>query len=32
MPVVDVDGVRLGRGPAAGALQQALRKEAREPA
>lgn len=32
MPVVDVDGVRLGRGPAAGALQQALRKEARAPA
>jgi 4-amino-4-deoxychorismate lyase len=35
MPAVEVDGFRLGRGPAADALQQALRKEAgrrREPA
>jgi 4-amino-4-deoxychorismate lyase len=32
MPAVEVDGLRLGRGPAADALQQALRKEAREPA
>jgi 4-amino-4-deoxychorismate lyase len=28
MPVVEVDGVRLERGPAADALQQALRKQA----
>jgi branched-subunit amino acid aminotransferase/4-amino-4-deoxychorismate lyase len=28
MPVVEVDGVRLERGPAADALQQTLRKQA----
>ena len=28
MPVLELDGARLGRGPAAGALQQALREKA----
>jgi 4-amino-4-deoxychorismate lyase len=31
MPLVEVDGVSLGRGPAADALQEALRKLAAEP-